>query len=144
MIDLDMKTDQTGPVIEIVQATHSEGQVFFFDSDYDVLRAIIQSDQSFMIMPRAYSLKDVKKAIQRVSIRLWFILIPIFIMKKPFGTQKSTMPAYGSMPLEIRIPRWHRIMIHCSMRLVRGGANIIQTDEPEKILSFLIEKGLHW
>ncbi len=143
MIDLDMKTDRTEAVIDAVRATHTERQVFFFDSDYDVLRTIIKKDGSFMIMPRAYSLKQLKKAIREFNPPVVHI-DPGFYSEKTVRYAKKHhtriwINALGDT--DVALGQHNESPLK---NLVKGGANIIQTDEPEKLLLYLKNSGLHW
>ncbi|MBA4056431.1 MAG: glycerophosphodiester phosphodiesterase, partial [Marivirga sp.] len=63
MVDLDLKTDRIGKIIDVVKRTDTKEIVFFFDSDYDVLSKVHAIDKELMIMPRAYSIAQVDSAI---------------------------------------------------------------------------------
>lgn len=50
-MDLDLKTDKLGPIIDVVKKTKTEDIVFYFDSDYNALHFVDKVDKKYMLMP---------------------------------------------------------------------------------------------
>ncbi len=61
-VDLDLKTEKVQYLVPIVKELGMEDQVFFFDSDWEVLDEVRRLLPEAQLMPRAYSLNDVLKA----------------------------------------------------------------------------------
>jgi glycerophosphoryl diester phosphodiesterase len=143
MVDIDLKTDQLDPIIEVVKKNGCESQVFFFDSDYNALQYVREKGEEFMLMPRAYSLQMADSAITRFkpevvhvdfnfynestekliksgNARIWINALDAY--DPAFGTAKE------SEALE---------------KLLKFGANVIQTDQPQLLIKALQIKGLH-
>jgi len=143
MVDIDLKTDQLDPIISVVRENGCENQVFFFDSDYDALQYVRDADKKFLLMPRAYSLQmadsaillfqpqvvhvDFKfynentgKRIKDGNARIWINALDAY--DPALGTEKE------SEALD---------------KLLKYGANVIQTDQPELLLNALRKRNLH-
>jgi len=55
MIDIDIKTGNLKPVVDIIKKTGTASQVCFFDNDYDALKELLAMLPKALLMPRAYS-----------------------------------------------------------------------------------------
>lgn len=142
MVDLDLKTDRIEKVIEVVKKMDASDYVFFFDSDYDVLAKVDAASSAYMLMPRAYSEAMADSALTRFKPEV------IHIDEKFYTPELTTLirkkgarvwiNALGESDEAIRNGKLREVLTH----LTSQGANIIQTDEPEKIIRGLQELGL--
>ncbi|MDW7691834.1 glycerophosphodiester phosphodiesterase family protein [Flammeovirgaceae bacterium SG7u.111] len=144
MVDLDLKTSNIAPIIEVIQGGSFEEIVFFFDSDYRVLKKLKKADANFALMPRAHSEKEAGKALTLfepavVHIDASFYSKDVVELIKERNA-RVWINALGDVDKAIRETQDEKGL----EALVVGGANIIQTDEPEFLLKFLKGKGLHW
>ncbi len=66
-VDLDLKTEKVEYLVPIVKELGMEDQVFFFDSDWEVLDEVRRLLPEAKLMPRAYSVGDLYKAEKRFA-----------------------------------------------------------------------------
>jgi glycerophosphoryl diester phosphodiesterase len=143
LIDLDLKTDKIGEVVQVVNKTNSKDFVFFFDSDYHVLSRVQQSSKDFMIMPRAYSVQQADSAINLFDPPVVHIDFSFYtpqcvdVIRSSYA--RIWINALGDPDKDIKEGKEKRAL----KNLLEHGANIIQTDEPALLLAALREKGLH-
>ena len=141
MVDLDLKTSHIHEVIDVVKKTGTEDIVFFFDSDYQILAQVQKAGKDLMIMPRAHSLSEADSAITLFDP-------PVVHIDFSFYTPECTdlirssrarvwINALGDLDEDLRKGHDKKVL----KRLLEGGANVIQTDEPELLLKVLREKG---
>lgn len=143
LVDLDLKTDQIEKVIEVVKKAGGEDFVFFFDSDYEILSKVDAASKKYMLMPRAYSQAMADSALMRfkpevIHIDEEFYTPEVTKIIKSKGA-RVWINALGDPDKEIRKGN----VAETLKSLIKQGANIIQTDEPEKIIRGLRELGLH-
>jgi glycerophosphoryl diester phosphodiesterase len=143
MVDIDMKTDNVKGMVEMVEKTGTNNDVFYFDNDYNQLDAIKKLNASSSIMPRAYSYKMADSAVVRYAP-------PVVHIDSKFYTKKVSemlkennarvwMNALGESDAYIRYGKGE-----AALKILLGkGANVIQTDEPKMLLQLLRYKGLH-
>ncbi len=143
LIDIDIKTDKLDPIIAEIKRQKLEDHVFWFDNDYEALDYVESIDKDFMLMPRAYSYemadsaitqfqpelihidfsfydKDVMELIKTHRARVW-----INALGKP-----DTLLAEGKVDEALEA-------------LLKHGANVIQTDQPAKLIEALEKRTLH-
>ncbi len=143
MIDVDMKTDNVKGILKAVHALGIQKDVFYFDNDYDQLALIKQLDKSALLMPRAYSLKMADSALVKFAP-------PVVHIDSKFNTKevgdllkknnaRIWINTLGEKDAHIRYGSGEEML----QELIKHGANIIQTDEPEMLLELLRYKGLH-
>ncbi|HWV28724.1 MAG TPA: glycerophosphodiester phosphodiesterase family protein [Dyadobacter sp.] len=142
LVDLDLKTDQIEKVIEVVKKVGGEDFVFFFDSDYEILSKVDAASKKFMLMPRAHSLAMADSALTRfkpevIHIDEDFYTAEVTKLIRGKGA-RVWINALGKPDAEIRKGNARETL----KELTRLGANIIQTDEPEKVIRELKELGL--
>ncbi|AWV97055.1 glycerophosphodiester phosphodiesterase family protein [Arcticibacterium luteifluviistationis] len=142
LIDLDLKLKNIKPVIVDVQRTSMQKQVFFFDSDYSVLKKIKRIDPSLYLMPRTHSDKEVAKAIR--------IFDPVIIHIDPSFYTKALVDDLKSKNIKVWINAFGKVDKSLAegsndllMDFLKNGANVLQTDQPEKMLKSLKSAGLH-
>ena len=143
MIDVDMKTDNVKGILKAVHEAGIEKEVFYFDNDYDQLDLIKQLDKSAQLMPRAYSLQMADSALVKFAPQV--VHIDSKFNTKEVGDllQKNKARIWintlGEKDAHIRYGSGEEML----QELIKHGANIIQTDEPEMLLELLRYKGLH-
>ncbi|MEN7547108.1 glycerophosphodiester phosphodiesterase family protein [Rapidithrix thailandica] len=144
LIDLDLKVNSVDEIIAVIEQCKAEDQVFFFDSDYAILKAIQKQKPEWMLMPRCYSSKHTIKALklftpQIIHIDKGFYTAEV-VQKIKDGKARVWMNALGDTDAEIRKGNAQKALDE----LLHFGANIIQTDEPELLLKALRKRKLHW
>jgi glycerophosphoryl diester phosphodiesterase len=143
LVDIDIKTDQLDPIIDVIKKLECEGQVFWFDNDYEALEHVRNADHHFMLMPRAYSIEMADSAIVRfqpevVHIDFSFYTEDVTALIKDgdariwINALNAYDPAFGTEKEDEALEK-----------ILKFGANIIQTDQPELLLNLLRKKGLH-
>lgn len=143
MVDIDIKTSHLKPVVDAVRRTHTENQVCYFDNDYDALRKVRSMEPKSMFMPRAYNYRMADSALKIFSPKVIHIdetfYTPELTQLIRRNNARIWINALGDPDDLIRKGETEKAMD----QLLKYGANIIQTDEPEKILPYLRSKGLH-
>ena len=143
MVDLDLKTSRIEDVIRVVNKVGANDIVIFFDSDFKILSQVREADNDFIIMPRAHSTAEADSVIDVFDP-------PVVHIDFSFYTRETTrlisesnariwINALGKWDAKIRKRKANRAI----RKLTVYGANVIQTDEPERLLSGLRKKGLH-
>ena len=143
MIDIDLKTGDVGPVVEVVKKMGMQDQVFYFDNDYDALKSIREMDEKSLFMPRAYSyemadsaLRVFKPAVVHIDPKFYSEKVTALIRENGARIwinslgEADGMMRYGGME-------------EVFGKLTRYGANIIQTNEPAMLLEYVRAIGLH-
>ena len=143
MVDVDMKTDNVERLVKAVNKFGNKAEVFYFDNDYNQLDRIKLLDKSAQLMPRAYSLKMADSAVLKFSPKV--IHIDAGFNTKEVGdllkekNARIWINTLGEKDAEIRYGNGEKII----EEMIKNGANIIQTNEPEMLLELLRSKGLH-
>lgn len=142
MVDLDIKGVYVKSLVDLVHKTKTEKQVIFFDSEFEVLDSVRMLDSTLMIMPRAYSLEDVKEIIQRyhppvIHIDPSFYTEEVVSLIKSSGA-KIWINALGFADAKALIG----LVDTGYAPLVDGGANIVQTDNPLILHQYLTNRKL--
>ena len=143
MVDIDIKTSNLKPVVDIINKTGTWNQVFFFDNDYNALKEVLSMQPDAMLMPRAYSYEMADSALQVFHPQVIHI-------DESFYTQKLVdlikgknariwINALGDLDDLIRKGDVNEALNN----FLKYGANMIQTDEPKLLLPALKAKGLH-
>lgn len=143
LVDIDIKTDQLDPIIDVIKKLECEDQVFWFDNDYEALEYVRNAHQDFMLMPRAYSIEMADSAIVRfqpeaVHIDFSFYTEDVTTLIKS-NNARIWINALGAYDPAFGTDREDEAL----EKILRYGANIIQTDQPELLLILLRKKGLH-
>lgn len=143
LVDLDLKTDKLGPILEVIKKTKTEDIVLFFDDDYNSLSFFDKKNKNFMMMPRAHSLAEADSAIalfQPEVVHIDFsFYTPEVISTIKKHKARVWINALGPADIAIRSGKEEEAL----SQLLKNGANIIQTDEPERLLKLLKEKKIH-
>lgn len=141
MVDLDLKTDRVDAVIDVVRRTGTEDIVVFFDSDFKMLSRIRATGKDLMLMPRAHSYAQADSALVLFDASVIHI---DFSFYTPECTQlihnndaRVWINALGDIDADIARGREKRAL----KKLLKNGADIVQTDEPELLLKILAENG---
>lgn len=142
LVDLDLKTEQIDKVIKVVKKMNAEKYVFFFDSDYEVLSKVDAASKKYMIMPRAYSHVMADSALTRFQPEVIHIDSKFYTAEVCAAIRKRGarvwINALGATDEQIRKGNARETI----KNLTSAGANVIQTDEPEKVMVTLREMGL--
>ncbi|MDN3596953.1 glycerophosphodiester phosphodiesterase family protein [Zunongwangia endophytica] len=143
MVDLDMKTDNVEGILTNVAKNAIDNEVLYFDNDYNQLNKIQNLKKSAQLMPRAYSYQMADSAITRFKPAVIHIDDKFYTSKVveliKNNNAKIWINTLGKFDSEIREGEIENVM----KKILKNGANIIQTDEPEKLLEFLKSKNLH-
>ncbi|MEN8202422.1 MAG: glycerophosphodiester phosphodiesterase family protein [Bacteroidota bacterium] len=143
MVDIDLKTDQVVPVLNTVIESGTGRQVFYFDNNYALLEQIRSLDSSAMLMPRAYHPEMADSALNLFAPQAMHIDHSFYTEELTLYIQnrgaRVWINALGIPDLRIRCGNTRVV----KKKLLKYGATILQTDEPEKLLTYLREEGLH-
>ena len=142
LVDIDIKTSHLKPVVDVVRKTQTGSQVFYFDNDYDALRQVVSLEPASMLMPRAYSCQMADSALKIFPARVIHI-------DESFYTSELTslirgknariwINALGDPDDLIRAGNTAKAV----GELLKNGANILQTDEPELLIPYLKSVGM--
>ncbi|MBB3840439.1 glycerophosphoryl diester phosphodiesterase [Runella defluvii] len=143
LVDLDLKTDKMDAVLEVIQKTKTEDIVIFFDSDYEILKYVDKKNKHYMMMPRAHSLSEADSAIALFEPEIVHIDFS-FYTPEVVGTIKKHssrvwINALGPVDAALRAGKTDEAL----GQLLKHGANVVQTDEPELLLKLLKERKIH-
>ncbi|MCK9412798.1 MAG: glycerophosphodiester phosphodiesterase family protein [Prolixibacteraceae bacterium] len=143
MVDIDIKTSHLKPVVDAVKRTKTQDQVFYFDNDYDALKKVRSMDKTSLFMPRAYNYKMADSALKIFSPKVIHIdetyYTPELTKLIRGKNARIWINALGEPDDLIRKGEIEKAID----QILKYRANIIQTDEPEKVLEYLRSKGLH-
>lgn len=143
MVDVDMKTDNVNGIIEAVSQAGTNNEVFYFDNDYDQLDQIKKLNKTAQIMPRAYSYQMADSAITKYSPPAVHIDPEFYTDSLTAMLRKNNSRVWintlGEVDCNIRAGKGEEVL----EQLLKYGANMVQTDEPEMLLQLLRQKGLH-
>ena len=142
MVDIDLKTDDVEAIVETVIKTDTRSHVFYFDNDYDLLKEILDLEESSMLMPRAYSYEMADSALKLFTPQVVHI-DPSFYTPEVTNLIRNKnsriwINALGDFDEMIRKGDVEEAM----KKLLQYNANIIQTDEPELLIKYLISNDL--
>lgn len=143
MVDLDLKVDRMDEIIQVVREVGVKDEVIFFDSNYFTLLYIRKNDSTFHPMPRAYSLEQSQKAIDTFHPPIVHI-DPNFYNEEVVRMLKMNRSRIWINALGIVDMALFSGKTELMDQLLSKGANVIQTDQPQLLLSYLKAKGLHW
>jgi glycerophosphoryl diester phosphodiesterase len=142
MIDIDIKTGNLKPVVDAIKKTGTANQVFFFDNDYDALKEVLTMLPEALLMPRAYnyemadsSLKVFTPEVIHIDESFYTPEVSDLIKAK---NARIWINALGEPDDQISNGKDEEVLVV----LLKNGANIIQTDEPEILIKLLEKKGL--
>ncbi|PZX53945.1 glycerophosphoryl diester phosphodiesterase [Algoriphagus ratkowskyi] len=131
MVDLDLKTSKIDEVMAVVQELNVLDEVIFFDSDWEILKAIKAKMPSAYLMPRTYKTKQIKKAYKQLDPVIVHI-DPSFNSKKTYALAKkfgvrTWINSLGDLDRELsKNPK-----PELAFDLLQHGASVVQTDLPK-------------
>ena len=142
MVDIDIKTSHLKEINDVVQKIKTVNEVFYFDNDYDGLKETLAMEPKTMLMPRAYSIEMADSAITVFNPEVIHI-DPSFYTKEVAELISNSgariwINALGDADRLIVAGKINEAM----NGLLKHGANVIQTDQPEKLIEYLKSKGL--
>lgn len=137
LIDIDIKTSHLKPVADLVRKLGCQSQVIYFDNDYNALKKVLSMEPGSMLMPRAYSYQMADSALKIFPAKVVHIdesfysreLTDLIRSKK----SRVWINALGEPDDKIRAGK----IVEAVNELLKYRANIIQTDEPEKLIPYL-------
>ena len=142
MVDLDIKGVYVKSLVDLVHKTKTEKQVIFFDSEFEILDSVKILDPTLMIMPRAYSIEDVRKIIDKYHPPVIHI-DPSFYTEEVVNLIKSSGAKVWINALGFADAKALIGLVDTGYApLVDGGANIIQTDNPLILHKYLTNRKL--
>lgn len=129
-VDLDLKTEKVQHIVPVVKELEMADQVFFFDSDWDVLDHVRSLLPEAQLMPRTYSLEDIYKAEKRFDPAMVHI-DPSFYTKKTMKVckklgMKTWINSLGESDRKLATNPDPKL----AEQLVAPGAKMVQTDLP--------------
>ena len=137
MLDIDIKDVAIKKLVALVHKTKMGNQVLFFDSDFAVLDSVLILDSTLTIMPRAHSLKEVKEIIKRYHPHVIHI-DPSFYSKEVVNLiKKSGARVWINSLGKTDIKAFSGNADDAYGELLENGANIIQTDFPVMLKTYL-------
>ena len=143
IIDIDLKTGNLKPIVEVVKKIKMEDQVFYFDNDYDALRSIREMDKKSMFMPRAYSYEMADSALKMFNPHVVHIDSSFYDQKVCDLIRSNGARIWINALGEADAKMKYGDMKEVFDNLTKYGANIIQTNEPEMLLEYLRAIGKH-
>jgi len=139
--DMDFKTPDF--IVDAIKKTGTANQVFFFDNDYDALKEVLTMLPEALLMPRAYdynmadsALNIFKPEVIHIDESFYTPELTSLIRSK---NARIWINALGEPDDQIRKGQSDMAL----QNLLKYGANIIQTDEPELLIPLLEKKRLH-
>lgn len=142
LVDIDIKTSNLKPVIDVIKKSGTQEQVFYFDNDYVALQEIRRLQPGAMLMPRAYNHAMADSALNLFSPQVVHIDESFYTAELTSNIRNKNsrvwINALGKPDDLIRKGEIPKAM----NQLLIYDANIIQTDEPEKMIPWLKKKGL--
>jgi len=142
LIDIDIKTGNLKPVVDVIKRTGTAHQVCFFDNDYDALKEILTLLPEALLMPRAYDYNMADSALKVFTAEVIHIdesfYTPQLTSLIKSKNARIWINALGEPDDQIRNGKHEKAL----KDLLKHGANIIQTDEPELFIPLLEKKGL--
>ena len=143
MVDIDIKTSYLKPVVDVVKKTGTQKQVFYFDDDYESLQKVRSLDPTSLFMPRAHSYHEADSALTRFHPQVVHIDESFYTREvTDLISSKKARIWINALDKADKVIRKGQIDQAMNDLLI-NHANIVQTDEPEKILEFLRSKGMH-
>lgn len=127
-VDLDLKTEKVQYLVPIIQELDMADQVFFFDSDWDVLDHVRSLMPEAQLMPRTYSLEDIYKVEKRFAPEMVHIDPSFYNSKtmkvcRKFG-MKTWINSLGDLDRKLNSTPDPKL----ALDLVAPGARMVQTD----------------
>jgi glycerophosphoryl diester phosphodiesterase len=127
-VDLDLKTEKVQYLVPIIQELDMADQVFFFDSDWEVLDQVRSLMPEAQLMPRARSVADIYKIEKRfapvmVHIDPSFYTSKTMKVSRKFG-MKTWINSLGESDRKLLANPDSKL----AAALVVPGARMVQTD----------------
>ncbi len=137
MLDLDLKDVSIKQLVNLVHKTNMEEQVIFFDSDFAVLDSVLLMDSTLILMPRAHSLDETNKIINRYHPEVIHIDKSFYSKEVVDIIKKSGARVWINALGKTDIEAFGGNVDKAYGELLKGGANIIQTDLPLILKTYL-------
>ena len=144
MVDIDIKAAPIKKLVSLVHETGTGQQVIFFTRNFSKLDSVLALDSTLMVMPRAKSAQEVPDILARYRPPVLHIDDSFFTPEVVGQIKKSGARVWINALGRADIKAMMGLKEKAYMPLIEGGGNILQTDRPNTLLSFLREKQLHW
>ncbi|MCA8924947.1 MAG: glycerophosphodiester phosphodiesterase family protein, partial [Planctomycetes bacterium] len=134
ILDLDLKTDRIDLVVAALQAEHMVESVLVFDSNPALLRRGRALEPRLRVLPKGRNLAEVRALIAEfdppaIHLEALEQLTPEVRAALAAANCRAWLNALGAKDV-LGCKRFYR-------KLARGGAQVIQTDRPARVLGAL-------
>ena len=146
LLDVDFKLEGEAAVkqtFELIEKYGMEDQILFFLYDYPETAQYQKLNKDIKIMPRAYSRKDIRNIRKLEDISIIHIDDSYYrngtmrrLIKSGYRVWINALGKYDRMETEAKNSGFDAL-------LTRKYVNVIQTDLPEELLSYLRSRNLH-
>ena len=146
LLDVDFKLEGEAAVkqtFELIEKYGMEDQILFFLYDYPETAQYQKLNKDIKIMPRAYSRKDIRNIRKLDDISIIHIDDSYYrngtmrrLIKSGYRVWINALGKYDRMETEAKNSGFDAL-------LTRKYVNVIQTDLPEELLSYLRSRNLH-
>ena len=146
LLDVDFKLEGEAAVeqtFELIEKYGMEDQILFFLYDYPETAQYQKLNKDIKIMPRAYSRKDIRNIRKLRDISIIHIDDSYYrngtmrrLIKSGYRVWINALGKYDRMETEAKNSGFDAL-------LTRKYVNVIQTDLPEELLSYLRSRNLH-
>jgi glycerophosphoryl diester phosphodiesterase len=127
-VDLDLKTEKVQYLVPIIRELDMADQVFFFDSDWEVLDEVRSLMPEAQLMPRARSLADIYKIEKRFAPAIVHIDPSFYTSKTMKACRKFGMKTWINSLGELDRKLLENPDQKLAAELVVPGARMVQTD----------------
>ncbi len=128
-VDLDLKTEKVEYIVPIVKELGMADQVFFFDSDWEVLDKVRSLLPEAQLMPRTYSVKDIYAVEKRFQPAMVHIDPSFYNGKTMKACRKFGMKTWINSLGETDRKLTANPDPTLAEEMVAGGARMVQTDQ---------------
>ena len=146
LLDVDFKLEGEAAVrqtFDLIETYGMEDQILFFLYDFPETKQYQKLNKDIKIMPRAYSRKDIRGIRKLEDISIIHIDESYYrdgtmhrLIKSGYRVWINALGKYDSMEAQEKNSGFDAL-------LSRKYVNVIQTDLPEELLSYLRSKNLH-
>ncbi|SHF67730.1 glycerophosphoryl diester phosphodiesterase [Arenibacter palladensis] len=146
LLDVDFKLEGEAAVkqtFELIEKYGMENQILFFLYDYPETAQYQKLNKDIKIMPRAYSRKDIRNIRKLEDISIIHIDDSYYrngtmrrLIKSGYRVWINALGKYDRMETEAKNSGFDAL-------LTRKYVNVIQTDLPEELISYLRSRNLH-
>ncbi len=144
MVDIDIKGAPVKKLVDLVQAVGVSRQVIFFTRNFSKLDSIIATDSTLIVMPRAKSADELDMILSRYHPEIVHIDNSFFtdevVQKLRSNGSRIWINALGAPDIKALLG----FKRAAYSPLVDHGADVLQTDLPQRLLVYLQKSERHW